>query len=101
MKARKRKSTSSIAYNYDATGYLVQLCVAGEIVDEYRAGNSPYESTGYLPVGDPAALPREKIRQLARKEALRLAEEHDVPESAIEIDDDIVVSETEHELVEG
>ena len=98
---KRRKSTKSISYNYDATGYLVQLCDAGEIVDEYRAGNSPYESLGCLPVDDPAALPLAKIKQLARTEALRLAEEHDVPQSAIEIDGDVVVNEIESELVEG
>ena len=47
---KRRKSTKSISYNYDATGYRIQLCDAGEIVDEYRAGNSPLRVVG-LPAG--------------------------------------------------
>jgi|ERR1035437_2867227 hypothetical protein len=98
-KKQKPKNTKSISYNYDATGYLVQLCDAGEIVDEYRGGNSPYDSAASLPVDATDAVPLAEIKNLARTEVLRLAEEYGIPKRRIEIDEDIVVSETESDSV--
>ncbi|MEI8196616.1 MAG: hypothetical protein WCI73_11960 [Phycisphaerae bacterium] len=79
----------TIAYNYGASGYRVQLCDRGAIQDEYVAGNALHDSTAHLPVGDPAALSLKQIKKLAAIEVNRLAAEYGVPSKNVAVDEDI------------
>jgi len=59
-----------------------------QTIEEYHAGNSPFDSGQYLPVGHEQAISYKKLREYAELTAKDMAEEHGVPMGLIEEDED-------------
>lgn len=82
-----------VAYDACPTGYTVRVVSANATVAEYNAGNSPYDSTDVLPVGDRDAIPENILLDYAERTAQEMAEEYGgLP---IEHNEDLMAEERE------
>jgi hypothetical protein len=79
-----------IIYGACPYGYTAQVVQDGEIVDEYTAGNSPFDSQGYINPDSPGAVSLRTLQVYARRTAQDLAEEWGVSPSSVSEDEDIV-----------
>lgn len=61
-------------------GYGVQLIEGGKIIDEYTAGNSPFDSTERLWPAHPDAVEPDELRRMAEQTAREMADGADVDE---------------------
>ena len=57
----------AVGFRASAFEYCVQVWVGGQIVYEYRAGNHPLESEGYVALGE--GVPGSRMRAFARRTA--------------------------------
>lgn len=84
-----RKELRSISYAASVYGYVVQVLEAGEIKDEYHAGNHAKESQTYVAPGSPNAESLRTLKSQAKRTALEMAEEWGIPKSKVEYDSDL------------
>jgi hypothetical protein len=58
----------AVIYNFDPSGYRVAVIHAGQMVDEYAAGNNPHDSQAMASPGYPAVphSPSRSARPRAR-----------------------------------
>lgn len=76
----KVRLTASLEYDCRDTskpmGYSIIVTDAGgRILDDYRAGNAPWESTQCIPPSDPNALSKETLLRYAEQTAKEMVEE--------------------------
>ena len=64
-------------------GYHIDVIVNGKIAHDYSAGNHPNDSEETLEPSDPFAVPESQLREFAVSTAAQMAEEFNVPLSAI------------------
>lgn len=63
-----------IEFDFDQDGYTVQVIRGGEIIEEYNAGNNPFDSVSYS-AAESDALPLSEIKRLAGITALEMSVE--------------------------
>jgi hypothetical protein len=95
MRMASGKATH-VAYDACAQGYTVRVLAGNDTIDEYNGGNSPFDSTDSLPVGDPAAVDETTLLAWAKKTAEEMAAEYGV--TSIENNTDLL--DEERELLE-
>ena len=78
-----------ICYAANEWGYIVQVCLDGKIIYEYRAGNCTKESqTTVLPRSSDAEAPQ-TLARFAKQTALQTAREYKVVRENVIYDSDL------------
>jgi len=94
------KSSKVVLWAATPHGYGVQVIDGGgEIIDDYIAGNSPWESQGYLPPDHPHAVPLKTLRRYAEQSAHDMADEYDsaVVDECEDLESDLLERFTYHD----
>ena len=82
----------TISYAANEWGYIVCIIDAGNILEEYHAGNHKNDSHVSVPPGDKYAETPNNLQKMARATALEYAEELGVPKKNVQYDSDLHLS---------
>lgn len=83
-------SAKTISWAANEYGYVVQWCdQRGQVIDQYNAGNSKYESSTYVEPGSDGAESEETLRKFAKQTALEKAAELGISPENVSEDSDL------------
>jgi hypothetical protein len=83
----KKNPNLTVYYAANEWGYIVQVVCGVKIINSYRAGNSPKESTAIVSLAN-AETP-EQLQVYARLTALKMAEENGVYKKNVQYDSEL------------